>query len=527
MRKWTVFLVMAGVVSAAVIVLSWSHKKVEGEIIPLEQIVVTTQSELIEAVKRAKPGTAVWMEDGVYRDVQLDITAKGSKEHPIVIAAKQPGNVYFSGDVKVVISGDHIVLRGIYFKDGARDPSQWRSHGPGLVAIYGDYNRVTQCAFHHFDEADSAWITTHVRDGKPAMYNRIDHNSFTDKVTFDQVINLNNTENKNQVGQPMYNRIDHNYFSNPPKKGNAGGGIRVGYFIHDTGRSLIDNNLFERQDSEPEIVTSKSKENVYLYNTIRNSQGTLNFRHGSDQVAIGNYFIADDTSYGYGGMFVWGQNHTIAGNYFSLTRTMKDRGEAALYLNPGHPDSEHSLAFNILLANNIFSGNNGYAIHFHALLERRRQNNADEKNNPVQIPHHITLVNNVFQGDEAKGQFPLFKNDFASETNDTWKNNTYSGATAGVNIGEGLRRDNRKQPDLSKGSQVKVTTSDEMKQAFKDVFDIDLDALANEPILNRKPATFHDVGPAWLTHNPSAYADKGIMSEELKASMERVEKRRQ
>lgn len=65
----------------------------------------------------------------------------------------------------------------------------------------------------------------------------------------------------------MYHRIDHRFFSNPKKPGNAGGGIRIGYYRKDTGRCIVDSYLFMRQDSEPEIVTSKPQENVY-YSTV-------------------------------------------------------------------------------------------------------------------------------------------------------------------------------------------------------------------------------------------------------------------
>lgn len=510
----------------------------EGTPTLLEEIVVGDSRELLTAVANAFPGTMVVMEDGIYDDVSLDIAAKGSPQRPVIITARSPGHVFFTGDTRVVISGDYITLRGIYFRDGARKPSEWRTHGPGLVAIYGDHNRITECAFHNFDEVDSPWITTHVVNGKPAMYNRIDHNSFTEKVTLDQVINLNNSESKNELGRPMYNRVDHNYFSNPPKKGNAGGAIRVGYFLHDMGRCLIDNNLFERQDSEPEIITSKSRENVYLHNTIRNSQGTLNFRHGSDQVAIGNFFLGDDTLYGYGGMFIWGENHTIASNYFSLPRTLNQRGNAAIYLNPGHPESEHSLAAGVLIAHNVFAANNGYAIHFHALLERRQQTAASQKMGPPQIPHSTVLVNNVFLG--GGRLHPLFRNDFASLTGDIWRGNTYVNARIGIDVASGLTAANMSFSVGEDGiyrplgelyvipeeRHVRVTTSDEMKQAFKDVFDIDLDLLANQSVYLRKPAAFRDVGPFWLKKSPSSYAERGVMSEVLKASMERVEARR-
>ena len=158
---------------------------------------------------------------------------------------------------------------------------------------------MTECVFNDFDQVNSAYITTSLTFDKVVpKHCRIDHCVFVGKKTLDQVINLNNgtaaIKDGSYSGPAMYHRIDHCFFSNPKKKGNAGGGIRIGYYRYDIGRCLVDSNLFQRQDSEGEIVTSKSQENVFYANTILNSQGTLNFRHGDKQVALNNFFISTD-----------------------------------------------------------------------------------------------------------------------------------------------------------------------------------------------------------------------------------------
>src|SRR5690606_2531736 len=314
--------------------------------------------------------------------------------------------VFFTGDTKVELRGEHLVLKDIYFKDGNRNPTEWRSHGPGLVAMYGSYNRVTGCVFHAFDEANSAYITTSIpANGAVPKYCRIDHCVFTEKTTFDQVINLNNRPRADKesdiLGEAMYHRIDHCFFANPPKPGNAGGGIRIGYYRNDIGRCLIDSNLFVRQGSEPEIITGKSQENIYYANTFLNCQGTLNFRHGDKQIALNNFFISSDNKFEYGGMFVWGSQHLIANNYFNLKRTLHARGNAALYLNPGVEDSEHALAFNTLVMNNIFDDNVGYDINFEPLLERRREF-ATKVGRALQLPYNIILTGNIFSNTQGE-----------------------------------------------------------------------------------------------------------------------------
>lgn len=485
-----------------------------------QTIEINSAEELESKIEEARPGTSFLLNSGEYRDIQLVVESSGTKDAPVIIKAKQPGKVVFCGDVKVELKGDYITLSGIYFKNGTRNEQQWRSHGPGLVAIYGSHNRVTQCAFHCFDSANSAYITTTIPEsGKVPQYCRIDHCSFTEKITFDQVINLNNTPKADKrptakPAIPMYHRIDHCFFANPKKPGNAGGGIRVGYWRKDYGRCLVDSNLFMRQDSEPEIITSKSRENVYFANTFLNCRGTLNFRHGDKQVAIGNFFIGNDRQYEYGGMFVWGSNHLIAGNYFSLPTTIKSRGNAALYLNPGAKASEHALAYNICICNNIFDPINGYSIHFHPLEERRIEY-CQQKQVEFEYPHDIKVISNYFNS-KKEYRFPLFKNDRLLTNAITWKANVSDTDNFGMKISNGM----------------KVTHKVTEMIALTPVMSYRIEGIPDEIISKAEkfptaqPLTFNDVGPDWLKKIPGTYAETGKLSNDVQKNFNEVVRKR-
>lgn len=481
---------------------------------------------LYKAVNSAEAGSVITIKDGVYKDIQLIVRKSGRSGQPIHIKAENPGKVIFSGDAKVELRGDHLILEGIFFKDGNRNVDEWKTHGPGLVAIYGSYNRITQCAFDAFDEANSAYITTSLtEDGKVPQYCRIDHCSFTNKITFDQVINLNNTfqaVKDGKGGPPMYHRVDHNFFSNPPKPGNAGGGIRIGYWRNDTGRCLIDSNLFMRQDSEPEIITSKSRENVYYANTFINCQGTLNFRHGDRQAAVNNFFIGTDTKFGYGGMFVWGSEHIIASNYFELPKTISSRGNAALYLNPGAEASEHALAFDILIANNLFMDNKGYAIHFNPLDERRKES-CKENGLVFQTPHHISLKGNLFFT-AGTSDYTFFKNDYRGEHYNVWENNLAWGSELGIAPAAGIheqkfqvnRASDIYKPDASAGYEPARFRNLAPIQGIN----LDLNELINRGVVG-KPLTMAEAGPAWLKTIPE-YALRGKLPATLQQRFNRV-----
>lgn len=494
-----------------------------------KDIRVGTVAEIYQFVNKLNPGDRLLLKDGIYKNIQLVVLVSGQHESPVHVTAENPGKVYFTGDAKVELRGDYIILRGIYFKEGERDVSKWKTHGPGLVTIYGCYNRVTECLFNNFDEANSAYITTSLtQNGKVPVHCRIDHCGFVNKLTFDQVINLNNTFKKDTAngGPPMYHRIDHCFFSNPKKEGNAGGGIRIGYYRNDTGRCLVDSNVFERQDSEPEIITGKSRENIYYANTFLNCQGTLNFRHGDKQAAINNFFISTDTLFEYGGIFVWGSGHLIANNYFSLSKTIESRGNAAIYLNIGAPASEHAMAFDVKILNNVFNNMNGYAIHFSPMMVNRMQFFLQLRPTEM-LPHNIHLENNCFYCDKPIS-FPFFKDDYPSEDrNIRWINNACynTGKQLKCNNGcnKGYVHDHLFSINHCSGNKKCAACTKTNTQKYENFNGVKFDFAAYlYGGFKGKPVQVDDILPSWMIGEVGSYYKTGRLDILLKQRLTRI-----
>lgn len=485
---------------------------------------VATVAELTAAVPGLLPGDRLLLQDGSYKNIRLIVRQSGQAGRPIEIGAENSGKVFFEGDVAVELRGEHIVLKGIYFKEGSRDPKRWKSHGPGLIAIYGSFNRVTECMFNNFDEAHSAYITTSLTpEGKVPTHCRIDHCSFVNKLTFDQVINLNNNFKKDTLtgGPAMYHRVDHCFFSNPKKPGNAGGGIRIGYYRNDIGRCLIDSNIFIRQDSEPEIITGKSQENIYFGNTFLNCRGTLNFRHGDRQVALNNFFISTDTLFEYGGMFIWGSQHLIANNYFSLAKTIQSRGGAAIYLNPGTIASEHAKAFTIWILNNIFNNVKGYAIHFSPMMPQRLQFFPNLQASEL-LPQDIYIENNCFYSQNQMKHI-FFTNEYPGETkNINWKNNAYFGAEAGLKGVKGLQK-GKKHNHVFPLTQCVGSVASAKTATCTNFEGMNFDL--NRPIadgIKGEPLQLERVLPTWMVTEVGSYHATGLLTPKLKQRLERI-----
>lgn len=494
-------------------------------------IKVADANEAHSAVTQLQPGDTLNFKNGSYLNIQLKLTKSGSNKKPIVVMAQTPGMVVFCGDAKVEMRGAYTELNGFYFTDGNRNPNQWKSHGPGLVAMYAGYCRVTNCAFNNFDEANSAYITTSLDEkGIVPTHCRIDHCSFTNKLTFDQVINLNNQSAPDKeskiIAPAMYHRVDHCFFSNPKKKGNAGGGIRIGYYRNALGRCLVDSNVFIRQDSEAEIITSKSMENVYYANTFINCQGTLNFRHGDKQVAIHNYFLSNDEKYsGYGGMFIWGSNHIVEGNYFSLSKTIEGRGNAAIYLNPGAVGTEHALSYGSIIADNVFANNNGYAIHFNPLEEQRMKLNATN-NTVFELPRDMVFAGNILWNNVDKC-YTFFKDDHPDvDRKNKWSNNTFCGGKTGLKTIAGLQE---RQLDMQLKNGFYFPKNDTKSSIaglpgyYNSIegINMDFDKAIRSNDMNQ-PLTFVEILPGWMLPTLGDYYKTGKLSPELAERLKRI-----
>jgi hypothetical protein len=114
--------------------------------------------------------------------------------------------------------------------------------------------------------------------------------------------------------------------------------IRVGWsqLSLTDGFTVIEHNLFEDCDGDPEIISIKSCKDTVRYNTIRSSQGTVSLRHGDGSVVHDNYFLGEGKE-GTGGVRVYARYHKIYNNYFEgLTGSLWD---AAITLTNGDTDT--------------------------------------------------------------------------------------------------------------------------------------------------------------------------------------------
>ncbi|HJZ90333.1 MAG TPA: polysaccharide lyase 6 family protein, partial [Gemmataceae bacterium] len=400
---------------------------------------------------------------------------KGTAEKPITMRAQTPGKVILTGASSVTIDGEHLVVNGLYLKDA-------KAPGDG-VRVAGRQCRVTETAV-----VDCAYkFYVHLFGTE----NRVDHCYLAGKANDSPTLQV-------EVGdKPNRHQIDHNHFGHRPPLGRNGGEtMRVGYSHQSMNSSgtLVEHNLFERCDGEIEIISSKSCDNVYRFNTYRECAGMLTLRHGNRCTVEANFFLGGHKR-GSGGIRVIGDDHTIVNNYIDGVE------QGAFWITSGIPDSPlkgYFRARNALVAFNTVVDSRGPYLHLDAGLGTSGR---------TLRPENITVVNNVFavpdggtllKGTEGEG----FR----------WLGNL---ASAGPDH-KGIRRADLKLELAKDGLWRPAATSpvrgaaegdflavktDIDGQSRKGPVDAGCDQVSDGEVGNR-PLTPADVGPSWLDRKP-------------------------
>jgi poly(beta-D-mannuronate) lyase len=308
------------VLAAGLYVPSW------GRTIP-----VSTPAEIQQAMASAQPGDTLVMRPGLWNNAAILFSGTGNAAAPIVLRSPSYGSVVLTGSSRLSIAGQHLVVDGLLFDDCVS--SSWgiiefRNSATGALAASC---RLTNSAVVDCNPpvstTDYKWISLY------GVENRVDHCYLKGKnhagATF--VVWLD--------GQPNDHRVDSNYFGyRPPLGVNGGETIRVGTsdYSLSNSRTVVERNLFEQCNGEIEVISSKSCENVYRWNTFDRCDGTLTLRHGNRCRVEGNFFLGRAAS-GSGGIRIIGEDHFVVNNYVEGTRGTDLR--AAISIMNGKPNS--------------------------------------------------------------------------------------------------------------------------------------------------------------------------------------------
>jgi len=294
-----------------------------------EEYWLNPETDLEQLCKQIKAGDSIVLENGFWKDVNLEFDSlSGTESSPVSIVAETPGKVVLSGKTKFQVSGQHVIVSGFVFRDCFDVDHVFKMRSDKKVTA--SHCRITECVFEQTGKTDSdhntKWLSVY------GSNNRVDHCYFEGKTTLGSTLVV-------WIGEePEKHRIDHNHFGPRPKLGQNGGEtIRIGTskVSEFPCETIVEENYFYHCDGEAEIISSKSCGNVFRHNVFEQCAGALTLRHGHRCVVDGNVFIGNERP-GTGGVRIIGQGHRVINNYFEGLRG--DRVRAAISLMNGIPD---------------------------------------------------------------------------------------------------------------------------------------------------------------------------------------------
>jgi poly(beta-D-mannuronate) lyase len=314
-------------------------------------ILVKNSAELSKATKIAKPGDIIILQNGEWKNVNIALDCNGNKEQPIIFKAQTSGKVLITGESKLSIGGNYIIVDGLYFTNGyaGRD---------AVIKFRIDKNkianncRVTNIVINDFNNPqrmnENNWVIFY---GKK---NQLDHCSFIDKKNMGVLLSVTLEDKRSQEN---FHSIDHNYFGfRKPLASNSGEIIRVGVSEQcefNSNTQIVD-NFFEHCDGETEIISIKSGQNVIRNNFFKECQGAVVLRHGDFNTVENNIFLGNNKE-GTGGVRIINKGQWVVNNFFYQCRGVGFRSSLSVMNGvPNSPAFRYVPVTDAVIANNTF-----------------------------------------------------------------------------------------------------------------------------------------------------------------------------
>lgn len=483
-----------------------------------EEYFVSSASAIYDLINTVQPGDTITMRNGLWVDQNIVFHGNCTEADPILLRAEDPGYVRLHGKSRLEFSGSWITVDGLLFKNGHSTQSD------AVIEFRSSFGRAENCRLTNTviadynpssKDTDYKWVSMYGR------YNRVDHCHFEGKTHKGTTLVVWLSSGDDRVN---YHRIDHNYFGPRPELGyNGGETVRVGtsdYSMTDS-YTIVEYNVFEECNGETEIISNKSCENIYQYNTFINNEGCLTLRHGNRCTVRGNFFFGNNRG-NTGGVRIIGEDHLVYNNYFD---GLNGSGyKSALCIVKGVENSPLNRYFQVKRA----------MVAFNTFVDCRNTlvigyGTSDDQTLP---PEDCIIANNAVQ---TSYQIARIGDSEGTPVNFAWEGNIFWGNQLGIEnpggidwqnpelttAGDGLFRPFMGSPliDAAVGEYTQIT-SDMDGQTRMAPLDVGCDELSSEPVVIR-PLSSEDVGVNWFISGPVAVeviAGENTLSEAVSLS---------
>jgi hypothetical protein len=264
---------------------------------------VASQAEMTDALGKLKAGDVVEIADGTYDAFQLHVptTLQGAADRKIVLRARHPQSVVFTGETKIKVQGRHVELQGFEFKECRQD----------AVVLGGSFNRLTRCRFTNCGNPKKTQSEVVILP-PGSQNNELDYNEFVGSLSMSIKVRADAEDSPEGT---KGNHLHHNTFrdikrlsSNGQESiqlaGPGGGGTKQ------VMNTRVEHNLFLRANGDREAISVKAPWNIIRWNVLKDMDAAINLRGSSDCVVEGNVHINTRP------MRVCGSRHRIVNNYF-------------------------------------------------------------------------------------------------------------------------------------------------------------------------------------------------------------------
>ena len=436
---------------------------------PQVKSLVHTVDEFNALVPKLQPGDSIVLANGVWQNAELLFEGKGTADKPIKLAVEEKGKVTLEGASNLQLAGEYLIVEGLVFKNGHTPTNAVISFRKSKSELANN-SRLTECVIDNYNnperQVQDYWITIYGKN------NRIDHNHIVGKKNLGvtMIVGLDTKESiaNNHV-------IDHNYFGPRPTYGNNGGEtLRIGtsHNALENSNTLVESNYFDRCNGEHEIISNKSCQNTFKYNTFFECTGTLTMRHGNETMVDGNVFIGNGKP-STGGVRVINEKQTVINNYHVGLTGYRFRG-AFVMMNgvPNSPPNRYVPVIDSKVSNNTFINCDHIQLCAGSDAERS------------QAPRTSEISENIFYNDHKKNLFTVY-DDISGIS---FKNNI---------LGENL------ETDISEGFENSEIKLEKNEQGF---LIPKSDKIKNKVSISPKIATKENTGVAWYSKADSFVA---------------------
>jgi poly(beta-D-mannuronate) lyase len=364
---------------------------------------VGSLADLTSQIASAQPGDQILVSNGVYTTASpIYVSCAGTPAAPIVIAAQNVGGAQIAGTSGFYLSGASCVtLQGFYFSYGQTNQQN------GLQID----KTSTRCR-----------ITRNIFENDPIQYwcfvqgddTEVDHNLFRNKIQKGEYVTLDGDHSTLQIARRLW--LHDNHFYNNQYAGSNGGEstrLGIGIFKLISAWAVVENNLYQQADGDPEAISAKTSDNVIRYNTLTNSIGTISLRQGCRSRIEGNFIFNS------GGIKFYADDHLILNNYLQgVTDGLQFGGGdwAEITDSDNNASGPHAAAHRAQVQFNTL-------VNCPVYFDLNMQSSALGTNNPTDC----IVANNILQGNSGYFVSPGLN---SGQTNFTWKTNIFWGSAS-------------------------------------------------------------------------------------------------